>query len=138
MVENAFTVPAPSVVAFDRALAPNVWLREEQEAGQFVEIVMPPFELNDLIAECEASLPDYVIEVCKRVAVRHPECLTSETDFSPARIKGLLNTQILGTVLTRHQIHGERAVQILPELQRAFGLAMQGRLRLTADPVPDL
>jgi len=138
VIESEITVHAQSVIPFECELAPNVWLRDEPDAGQFVEIVMPPFELNDLIAQCEANLPEYVIQVCKRIALRHPECLTSETKFSPARIKGLLNTQILGTVLAHHKVRGERAVSILPELKQAFGLAMHGRLRLTADPVPDL
>lgn len=138
MIESQSTVPAPPGISFERELAPNVWLRNDVEAGQFVEIVMPPFEMNDLITECEANLPAYVIQVCQRLALREPQSLTPGTRLSPERVKGLLNTQILGTVLTRHQIQGERALQILPELQQAFGLAMQGRLRLTAHPVPDL
>lgn len=138
MVESPITATAPSVGSFEGELAPHVWLRNEPEAGQFVEIVMPPFELNDLISECEANLPGYVIQVCERLALRDPQGLTPETRFSREQVQGLLNTQILGTVLTRHQIRGERALHIMPELQQAFGLAMKGRLRLTADPVPDL
>lgn len=129
---------SPSHISSACELAPNVWLRDDPDAGQFVEIVMPPFELNDLIARCEANLPVYVLQVCERLALRHPEALSPETKFSPARIQGLLNTQILGSVLAEQNVRGERALPILSELKQAFGLAMQGRLRLTADPVPNL
>jgi hypothetical protein len=122
----------------EKQLAPHVWLRQDERDGQYVEIVMPPFELNDLIDECVQHFPEYVVQLCMALAERDATAITPETDFSPDLTKGILNTQILGTVLARHRVREAQAVPILPELHQAFGLAMQGRLRLTADPVPDL
>lgn len=99
---------------------------------------MSPFDLNDLLAECERSFPMYAVQVFQVLAKAHPDTLTNPAPLSDELTAGLKNTQILGTVLTRHQVRGTRAVGILPELQQAFGLAMKGLLRLTADPVPDL
>lgn len=123
--------------SFERELAPNVWLRQDEEDGQYVEIVLPPFELNDLIEECTRSFPEYVIQLCEGLARREPTALTPGTNLSPELAKGILNTQLLGTVLARYSVCNEQAVPLLPELNQAFGLAIQGRLRLTADPLPD-
>ena len=120
-----------------RPLAPGVWLCQNKTDGQFVEIVMPPFELNDLIEDCIASFPQYVIQLCQVLAHQDPQALTPENRFSPELMRGLWNTQVLGTHLTRQGIREERALPILPELHQAFGLAMRGRLRLLANPVPD-
>lgn len=135
------TVRPPSSTLTNRSeqeLAPNVWLRQTETEGQFVEIVMPPFELSDLIKECEHHFPIYAIQVLQILAKSHPETMAHPLSLSDEMKNGLKNTQILGTMLTRHQVQGERAIGILPELQQAFGLAMKGRLRLTADPIPDL
>lgn len=132
--------PTPVVVnhvAYMRPLAPGVWLCQNETNGQFVEIVMPPFELNDLIQECTQTFPQYVIQLCEVLAQADPLALTPETKFSPELIRGLWNTQVLGTLLTRQGIREERALPLLPELEQAFGLAMRGRLRLTADPIPE-
>lgn len=99
---------------------------------------MPPFEWSDVLDECERSFPLYTIQVLQVMAKTHPDSLTGPLRLSPELTEGLKNTQILGTVLSRHQVRGERAMGILPELHQAFGLAMKGRLRLTADPIPDL
>lgn len=119
-------------------LAPNVWLRQDEVDGQYVEIVMPPFELNDLIDDCVRAFPQYTIQVCDALSRRDPELVTPEARLSPEMVRGLFNTQVLGSVLARQQVRGAEAIPVLPELQQAFGLAMKGRLRLTADPVPDL
>lgn len=124
--------------ASERQLAQNVWLRQNETDGQYVEIVMPPFELNDLLDECAHYFPQYVIQVCGVLAKHEPDLLTSPTRLTTDMIQGLMNTQILGRVLERKQVQHEKAIPLLPELHQAFGLAMKGRLRLTADPVPDL
>lgn len=133
-------IPTPVVVkdaAYMHPLAPGVWLCQNESDGQFVEIVMPPFELNDLITECIAGFPQYVIQLCQVLAHQDPHALTPETKFSPEMMQGLWNTQVLGTHLTRQRIREQRALPLLPELHQAFGLAMQGRLRLLADPIPE-
>jgi len=122
----------------ERLLAQNVWLRQTDADGQFVEIVMPPFELSDLLDECVHSFPQYVIQVCEVLAQREPELMSSNTRFTPEMIRGLMNTQILGKVLERQHVRKEKALPIMSELQQAFGLVMKGRLRLIADPIPDL
>lgn len=119
-----------------RPVAPGVWLCQNETNGQFVEIVMPPFELNDLIQECTQTFPQYVIQLCEMLAHDELGALTPEAKFPPELALGLWNTQVLGTLLTRHGIRDDKALPILPELQQAFGLAMRGRLRLLADPNP--
>lgn len=115
-----------------------MWLRQTDREGQFVEIVMPPFELSDLLTECEQYFPMYAVQVFQTLA-RHQTLTAAEPITLSDEMKdGLKNTQILGTVLIRYQVRGQRAINILPELQQAFGLAMKGRLRLTANPIPDL
>lgn len=133
------TAPAckQDVTLSEHELAPNVWLKQSEQEGQFVEIVMPPFELNDLITECEQTFPVYAIQVLEILVRRDPVALSPNTRLTPELTKGLFNTQLLGTLLTRHQVSADKAVSILPELQQAFGLVMRGRLRLTADPVPE-
>lgn len=116
-------------------LAPGVWLCQNETDGQFVEITMPPFELNDLIQECTQTFPQYVIQLCEAIARDEPGSLTPGTQFSPELIHGLWNTQVLGVLLTRQGIREERALPLLPELHQAFDLAMRGRLRLLADPM---
>lgn len=136
VIETEATVPASAISR--KELAPNVWLWQDEKDGQFVEIVLPPFELNDLIEQCVQTFPEYVVRLCDTLAQREPTAITPETKFSPDLKKGILNTQILGTVLVRHRIREEQATPILPELKQAFGLAMQGRLRLTAHPLPEV
>lgn len=119
-------------------IGPDIWLRQTEADGQFVEIILPPFELNDLIAECEQSFPAYAIQVLDALAKHDPTALEPDQRLTPELTKGLFNTQLLGTLLSRHQVRDEQAVPILPELQQAFGLVMRGRLRLTADPLPDV
>lgn len=138
MIETALETTPQAVAAFEHELAPNVRLRQTQSDGQFVEIVMPPFEINDLLDGCIADFPDYVIRLCQTLEQRDQTRLTPSTVFTPETMKGLLNTQILGTALARHPIRPEDTLSRLPELKLAFGLAMKGRLRLTADPVPEL
>lgn len=118
-------------------ITPNVWLRQTETEGQFVEILLPPFELSDLLDECEQYFPMYAVQVLQVLSKSHPEVIAGPMNLSSEMTNGLKNTQILGTLLTRQQVRGERAKQILPELQQAFGLAMKGRLRLTVDPMPD-
>jgi hypothetical protein len=129
------TAHAQSIPSRERELAPNVWLKQTNQDGQFVEIVMPPFELNDLIQECESSFPTYAIQVLEVLARNDPTALVPGMKLTLELTKGLFNTQILGTVLTRHQVCEEKALPVMTELQQAFGLVMQGRLRLTADPI---
>lgn len=138
MIEIAHPAQVQSKTVSERELAPNVWLKQTEQDGQFVEIVMPPFELNDLIGECERMFPAYAIQVLDMLARHDPTALTPDKKLTPQLTKGLFNTQILGTVLTRHHVSEEKAVPILPELQQAFGLVMRGRLILTADPLPEL
>lgn len=138
MIETASQTDTTHATTNGRELAPNVWLRQNETEGQFVEIVMPPFEIHDLLAECEHYFPMYVIQVFGMLAKSHPKTIAPPIRLSSEMTTGIRNTQILGTVLARHEVRGERAVNLLPELHQAFGLAMKGRIRLTADPVPDL
>lgn len=137
MIETARTAYGQSIPSCERELAAHVWLKQNAEEGQYVEIVMPPFELNELIQECERSFPAYAIQVLELLARRDPTALTPDTRLTPELTRGLFNTQLLGTVLTRQHVWQEKAIPILPELQQAFGLVMQGRLHLTVDPLPD-
>lgn len=137
MIETASDTRSTSIATEERELAPNVWLRQNETDGQFVEIVMPPFELHDLLEECERDFPMYALQVFETLAKSHPMTISSPLTLSTEMTTGIRNTQILGTVLARHEVCGDRALNILPELQQAFGLAMKGRIRLTADPVPD-
>lgn len=138
VIEIASARCTTQTAAKGRELAPNVRLRQTETEGQFVEIVMPPFELNDLLEECERAFPMYAMQVFEVLAKSHPESMTPPMRLSLEMSQGLRNTQILGMVLTRQEVRGERALDRMSELQQAFGLAMKGRLRLTADPVPDL
>lgn len=139
MIESLLKTSAlEELLASERELAHNVWLRQTDADGQFVEIVMPPFELSDLLEECAQSFPLYAIQVFEVLAKNHSLPTNEPINLSGEMKEGLKNTQILETVLTRYQVRGERALTILPELHQAFGLAMKGRLRLTADPIPDL
>lgn len=121
----------------ERKIGPNVWLRQTETDGQFVEITMPPFELNDLLAECESCFPVYLVQLFEILAKDESETINSPGTLSEELTRGIRNTQILGAALQRHDIRRERAMPLLPELHQAFGLAMKGRLRLTADPIPD-
>ena len=119
----------------DWEIAPGVWLRQEEVDGQFVEIILPSTEMQQLIEECERDFPRYAVKLTQRVAARNdsPE---EELHFDPSQIQGIFNTQLLGTVLVRHQIYprvSPDSSRAFPYLQQPFGLAMRGRLRLTAD-----
>jgi len=138
VIETAQPAYARFTNEVERELAPNVWLKQTDDDGQFVEIIMPPFELNDLITECEQTFPAYAIQVLDALAKHDPTVLEPHQRLTPELTKGLFNTQLLGTLLTRYQVWQEQAVPILPELHQAFGLVMRGRLRLTADPLPDV
>lgn len=138
MIQTEFGVRAASSSISDREVAPHVWLKQNEQDGQFVEIVMSSFELNDLLHECKKTFPAYAIQVLEVLARNDPTSLEAETKLTPELTKGLFNTQLLGTVLSRAQVWEEKAVPILPELQQAFGLVMRGRLRLTADPIPNV
>lgn len=135
------TVPSSNTIqenGITGEFAPRVWLRQTELDGQFVEIILPTFQLSNLLHECEQYFPMYAIQVLQVLSKSDPDLAVGPMNLSPELTNGLKNTQILGTLLTRHQVRGERATQILPELHQAFGLAMKGRVRLTADPVPDL
>jgi len=81
-----------------RKLAPNVWLRQNEREGQFVEIVLPPFELSDLLEECAQYFPMSAVQVFHVFSKTHPELVTGPLDLSPELTDGLKNTQILGTL----------------------------------------
>lgn len=138
MIEIVRPLQDTSCSASERKVAPHVWLRQTEADGQFVEIVLPPFELNALMEECERSFPAYAIQVLEVLARNDAAALEPDTQLTPELTKGLFNTQLLGTVLTQDQVCADNAVRMLPELQQAFGLAMRGGLRLTADPIPEL
>lgn len=121
--------------SFERELAPGVYLRQEEEEGQFVEIVLPVFEMHQLVRECERDFPQYAITLCQAAVERNPQSITPETKFTPEILQGMLNTQILGTALSRNPSKRDTSIGVISDLEQAFVLAMKGRLRLTADPL---
>lgn len=133
--EQLVSPDSDHVPRFERDLAPGVRLCQEKRAGQFVEIVLPVFELHKLVRECERDFPDYAIALCQATAERRSESITPETTFTSEIIQGMLNTQILGTVLSRHPPKMDESIGVISDLEQAFTLAMKGRLRLIADPL---
>lgn len=134
-VESEIAVEVAQAPRSERELAPGVFLCQEEQAGQFVEIILPAFQMQQLIRECERDFPEYAIRLCQAVVERHSDSITPETTFTPELIKGMLNTQILGTALSRHPQKPDESIGVISDLEQAFGLAMKGHLRLTADPL---
>lgn len=133
--ETEIAAEAKQAPRSERELAPGVLLCQEEQAGQFVEIILPVFDMQQLIRECERDFPEYAIKLCQAAVERHSESITPETTFTPELIKGMLNTQILGTVLSRHPQRPDESIGVISDLEQAFGLAMKGHFRLTADPL---
>lgn len=119
-------------------LASNIYLRQDENEGQYVEIVLPRGELQKLIRQCRSEFPEYVTRVCELLVERDPAVLTPRTRLSAELMHGLWNSQLLGTVLAQQEVSGERAITRIPELTQAFGLAMRGRLRLRSIPITEL
>ncbi len=125
-------VPARGNASYEQEVAPHIWLKQNEAEGQFVEIVMPLWDLTDVLLECQVHFPSYAIQVLKTLAKQDPTILAPKTRMTEEQKQGLMNTQILGTVLARQNVREQKALARMPELQQAFGLAMKGRLRVTA------
>ena len=122
------------VSRFEQSLVPGVWLRQTEAEGQFVEIVLPLSELQHIVRRCERDFPRYALRLCERLSGR-------ESPFElpalsrPEVLQVLFNTHLLGSVLARHGVLQSENREVYPFLEQAFGLALRGRLRLTAEPL---
>lgn len=135
MIETERGTGSELLVGGDREIVPGVWVRQEEPEGQFVEIVMPLTEMREVIRECERDFPHYAVKLCQVAAERNSRSITPDSIFEPELVQGIFNTQILGTVLGKRELRAEDTLAAFSLLEQAFGLALKGRLKLTADPL---
>jgi hypothetical protein len=135
MIETERGTSSEFLVGLDREIVPGVWVRQREPEGQFVEIVMPLPEMREVIQECERDFPRYATKLCQVAAKRNSSSFAPGSIFSQELIQGIFNTQILGTVLGKNHFRLQDTLEAFPLLEQAFGLALKGRFRLTAEPL---
>ena len=135
MIETERGTSPEFLVAVDREIVPGVWVRQRELEGQFVEIVLPLPEMREVIQACERDFPRYAAKFCHMAAKRNSSSINPDSIFEAELVQGIFNTQILGMVLGKSELRAEDTLAAFPLLEQAFGLALKGRLRLTAEPL---
>lgn len=116
----------------NREIVSGLWLSHDEAVGEFVEVVLPPGEMDEILGQCRKEFPEFLTRAGV-VTAESGNGRDEREDLRRLRLlaRGLSNIQVICVTLEHRHLDAADLARVLPVVQQAFRLALQGRFKLT-------